>query len=164
VLHKRWQKSALAKLDERKAQELARIDHLEAVAWQAWERSCQDAETASASVVQGRVDKEGEPLPDLKKSSKVSKGQAGDPRLLERVSWCIEQRCKILGLAAATQTFSAIAAVTATIDEGSETPTVSALIQRMLCNPDARLAAAEYAELEMTPLEGDRTASGPAGR
>jgi hypothetical protein len=46
----------------------------------------------------------------------------------------------------------------------SKNPSVSALIQRMHCNPDARLAAAEYAELEMTLVEGDPAASGPAGR
>jgi len=27
-----------------------------------------------------------------------SVGQAGDPRFLERIAWCIEQRCKIFGL------------------------------------------------------------------
>jgi hypothetical protein len=35
----------------------------------------------------------------------------------------------------------------------SRNPTVSALIQRMLANADARLAAAEYAELDMEPIQ-----------
>ena len=98
LLQKRWQESARALLDEHKARQLARIDHLERVAWEAWERSCQDAETTSAKRVQGRTTKEGEPLPDLCTSARVTKGQAGDPRFLERVAWCIEQRSKIIGL------------------------------------------------------------------
>jgi hypothetical protein len=102
-LQKRWQESARALLDEHKARQLARIDHLERVAWEAWERSCEDAETTSAKRVQGRTTKEGEPLPDLCTSARVTKGQAGDPRHLERVAWCIEQRCKVLGLHAPTK-------------------------------------------------------------
>jgi hypothetical protein len=31
-------------------------------------------------------------------SSKSSKGQAGNPRFLERVSWCVSERCRLLGL------------------------------------------------------------------
>src|SRR6516162_101418 len=62
VLHKRWQESACSKVEERKATELARIDHPEAVAWTAWERSCENAEINTASLVQGRTHKDGAPL------------------------------------------------------------------------------------------------------
>ena len=82
------------KLDE----ELARINRVELVAWAAWERSCQDAETRHAETTKGRLGKAGKkPLPDLVKSSKTAKGQAGDPRFLERVGWCIETRLRLLG-------------------------------------------------------------------
>ena len=36
IIQKRWQKSALSRFDERKAAELAKIDHLEKVAFEAW--------------------------------------------------------------------------------------------------------------------------------
>jgi hypothetical protein len=98
ILQKRWQESALAHLDAKKAQELARLDHLEAVAWSAWERSCQDAETITSSTVKGRVSKEGATLPDLQKVSTMTKHQAGDPRFLEHVYRCIDKRCEVLGL------------------------------------------------------------------
>jgi len=98
VLHQRWQDSALSHFEERKARELAKIDHLEAVAWEAWERSCLDAESSSSSLVRGRVNREGAPLPDLERAEKTVKGQAGDERFLERVAWCINKRCEILGL------------------------------------------------------------------
>jgi hypothetical protein len=97
-LQNRWQESARAKLDLYKAEQLARIDHLEATAWSAWDASCRPTETTSAKLVQGRTDKDGQPLPDLRQSGKVTKSQAGDPRFLERAAWCIEQRCKIIGL------------------------------------------------------------------
>src|SRR5437763_248565 len=98
TLNQRWQESALAHLDAKKARELARLDHLEAVAWDAWERSCQDAETISSSMVKGRIGKEGVALPDLQKVAKITKHQIGDPRFLEQVYKCIDKRCEVLGL------------------------------------------------------------------
>lgn len=82
-----------AKLDE----EVARIDHLERVAQQAWERSCQNAEVTHASKVKGRTTRDGTLLPDLDKVTKTVKGQAGDPRFLERVAWCVEMRLRLIG-------------------------------------------------------------------
>jgi hypothetical protein len=95
-----WLASSIADYGERKAQELARIDAIESEAWAAWERSQTDAETLHAESLKGRVGANGAPLPDLAKTSKTAKGQCGDPRYLERVGWCVEQRCKILGLLA----------------------------------------------------------------
>lgn len=97
-LRREWQADAKRSIDQRAAEELARIDRIEATAWEAWERSCRDAEALHAETVRGRADKHGKPLPELQRTSKTVKGQAGDPRFLERVGWCVERRCKILGL------------------------------------------------------------------
>jgi len=80
------------------SRELAKIDGLEAAAWQAWERSCGDSETLHTGVLTGRTDKDGSALPDVKKSWKTVKGQSGDARFLDIVHTCIAQRCKLLGL------------------------------------------------------------------
>lgn len=93
-----WKLSIRQTVDEAKAKEIAKVDHLEQVAWEAWHRSCQAAETLYAGTTKGRTDKDGAALPDLVKTHKISKGQAGDPRFLERVGWCVERRCKLLGL------------------------------------------------------------------
>src|SRR5262249_40491485 len=85
-------------LNTAKQRELAKIDGLEAAAWQAWERSCQDAETLHSGALKGRTDTEGKPLPDVQKSYKTVQGQTGDARFLELVHSCIAQRRKILGL------------------------------------------------------------------
>ena len=98
AIRQQWLESSLQDFDSRKAQELAKIDMIEATAWAAWDRSCQDAETTTASLLKGRINKDGTPVPDLQKTAKILKGQAGDPRFLERMSWCIDKRCEILGL------------------------------------------------------------------
>jgi len=87
-LHKEWIASALVDFDEAKAQELAKIDRLEREYWAGWDRSREDAETSTAKV-KGDGDKE---------ATKTVKGQAGDPRFLAGIQWCIDRRCKILGV------------------------------------------------------------------
>jgi predicted transcriptional regulator len=94
VIRGEWLASALQDFDARKAEELAKVDRLERVALDAWERSCRDA--VSVATTTGRTDKEGAPLPD--QVTTTVKGQAGDPRFLERVAWCVNKRCEILGL------------------------------------------------------------------
>lgn len=83
-----WLTSSLVDFDRAKAKELAAVDKLEREYWRAWQRSCEDAETER---VEGTVEEPG-------KVVRTRKGQAGDPRFLAGVQWCIERRCKILGL------------------------------------------------------------------
>lgn len=98
ALQKQWIESALIDFNEAKSQELARIDKLEREYYQAWHRSCEDAET---------IKQKGEPGEGTKvKTESVErtvKGQAGDPRFLQGVQWCIDRRCKILGIDAAIE-------------------------------------------------------------
>lgn len=117
AIRKEWLASCGRDFDVTMAQELAKVDNIEATAWTAWERSCRDAETLHVETVKGRTRKAKETttapdgtvtvrdievgLPDLSRQSKTVKGQSGDPRFLERVAWCIDRRCKILGVDAA---------------------------------------------------------------
>lgn len=91
ALHREWLRLALTDFDKAKARELAKIDKLEREYWVAWQRSCEDAET----VVQKAVETAGA---IRKEATKTEKGQAGDPRFLQGVQWCIERRCKIMGV------------------------------------------------------------------
>lgn len=93
ALQKDWLNSALRDFDELKAQELAKIDRLEREYWRAWERSCEDTET---------LRQEGKPE-EVAKIVKTAKGQAGNPQFLQGVQWCIERRCKVLGVEAASK-------------------------------------------------------------
>jgi len=89
ALHGEWKKSALLDFNEAKAQQLAKIDRLEREYWEAWARSCEDAET---------VRQEGDPKKPPSRVIKTSKGQAGSSQFLQGVQWCIDKRCKILGI------------------------------------------------------------------
>lgn len=72
-LQEGWRESALIDINEAKSRELAKIDRLEREGWSEWQKS--------------------HGLP----------GALGDPRYLSVVQWCIEQRCKILGVNAPTR-------------------------------------------------------------
>jgi len=118
ALRDEWVSDRKASFDEKMAEELAKIDHIEKVAWEAWERSCKPKElllSRTESVpqlppredglgpkrekVKGRVIGEPTPVVVLKTvEEKKLAGQVGDDRFLGRVSWCIETRCKLLGL------------------------------------------------------------------
>jgi len=100
ALQKEWKESALVDFNEAKAEELAKVDKLEREYWDAWERSCEDAETIrqeGGPPAEGKVAK-----PD--KIVKTAKGQAGDPRFLQGIQWCINKRCEIMGIDAPKRT------------------------------------------------------------
>ena len=95
ALHGEWKKSALLDFNEAKAQQLAKIDRLEREYWEAWERSKQGQKRTT---VKGRG--EGDEPTTKEKSVTLDEGN-GDPRFLQGVQWCIDRRCKILGVDAA---------------------------------------------------------------
>ena len=73
------------------AQQLDRVDLVEKYAFEGWERSLtrKTVETKQAvRTVNGQVDRV---------TLRAETGN-GDPAFLARMSWCIEQRCRILGL------------------------------------------------------------------
>ncbi len=90
-VYKHWRESAVMDFNEAKQRELARIDVLEVEAWKAWRRTIGKKEKTQTS----HSDKDG------KRASITKDDVAGDPRFLSTVQWCIEQRCKILGVYAA---------------------------------------------------------------
>lgn len=119
AIRKQWVSETLTNFDEIQARELAKIDNLETQAWKAWERSCEDLVTVTEDVkrelraeaeetVEEKVsglaarlsgmEPEKKMMPTEQNTKTTTKGQAGDPRFLERIAWCIEQRVKIFGL------------------------------------------------------------------
>ena len=90
-----WLAAAVRDFDTARAQELAKIDAVEAECWAAWDRSKQDKE----STVQEASGEGGK----KKKVTLRKEGQAGNMAYLTGVLTCIERRCKILGLDAPTR-------------------------------------------------------------
>ncbi len=87
AIHSHWRDIPLAQLTELKAQELARINELERVYWEAWQRSLTPKEITSSA-------KDG----DKVKVGKRSEQRNGNPAFLKGVMDCIDRRCKLLGL------------------------------------------------------------------
>jgi hypothetical protein len=92
-----WKKDREKLIDYHKTIELEKINRLEKTYWEAWEKSIQ-------SVKKSEVKKHGSPqsVDKVEKRDFEETGQ-GDPRYLDGVQWCIEQRCKILGINAPTK-------------------------------------------------------------
>jgi hypothetical protein len=99
ILQAEWQTSALIDINEAKARELAKIDALELVYWQAWERSQLDAES-EITKMQGAPPKPNEtsPAPAKLETQKKREGQSGNPAFLSGIQWCINKRCEIVGV------------------------------------------------------------------
>lgn len=96
TLHDEWRESALVDINTAKAQELAKIDRLEREYWEAWLESCEDKES---SVAEKTMLAKGE----RSKTQLRKEGQSGNPAFLKGVEWCISERCKIVGVYAATK-------------------------------------------------------------
>jgi len=95
VLQHRWQESALADFDAKKAAELAKIDELERTYWDAWQRSCQTREVTTQESIRGG---EGQADEDRRKAGVRKEQRDGNPEYLKRVEWCISKRCELLRL------------------------------------------------------------------
>ena len=93
VLRQRWRDASLADFTQKRADELAKIDQLEATYWLAWDAS------QKAEVQQTRhegFDGAGERKPARHVTKQTS--SVGDVRFLDGVWKCIERRIKLLGL------------------------------------------------------------------
>ena len=93
VLQARWREAAVRDLDAAIGQELDRLDQLEREYWQAWLRSQGPHEVTTTEQTSGG---DGERV----RAAIRKEQQHGDPRYLDGVQRCIEQRCKLLGLCA----------------------------------------------------------------
>ena len=91
-LLKEWEKSRNEIIDHQKFIELAKIDRLEKTYWDGYEKSCQPVKKSSTKK-KGSVN--GPSDIEMVGSEET---RVGDPRFLDGIKWCIEQRCKIFGI------------------------------------------------------------------
>jgi hypothetical protein len=97
-LEKRWRGASQVEVEQAKGEVLDETAQLKREYYDAWQRSCEDAETETKRQRQAGEGNE------VKEMMKVTKAQAGDPRFLQGVQWCIERRCKLLGIDAPQKT------------------------------------------------------------
>lgn len=92
VIRDTWRKSTIEDYNSKVDEELAKINLLEQEYYDAWNRS---KDPFKARSIKGR--QVGESSEIVEKQERTEE-RNGDPRYLQGVQWCIEQRCKILGI------------------------------------------------------------------
>ena len=109
-LHQQWQESQLIDIDMAKARELQKTDELEVTYWRAWERSTKrfvETETENVNDSWGSKGanpdsaaqpKKGTAPYSRAKTKRTEKERDGAVEFLKGIQWCIDTRCKILGL------------------------------------------------------------------
>jgi hypothetical protein len=104
-----WKKGALVDFDAAKERELRKIDLIEQELWLAWEGSKAAQEQTSSRQRKRELQfaaAGGEQMVPLDRTTEVHKRTAQrDPaaEFMARIQWCVEMRCKILGLIAPTE-------------------------------------------------------------
>ena len=93
-IREQWLTDAEEEVKTSKARELAKIDHLERIYYEAWYRSIGELKDTRAKKERGDMKGETEKT-EIRKFSTMR-----DPRYLAGIQWCIEQRCKIRGIEA----------------------------------------------------------------
>lgn len=96
-VYERWRESSVINFDAAKQRELERIDEVERAYWQAWRDSRRDSKKTKKLAIRAGA---GETI----RGEEANETRSGNPEYLKGVQWCIEQRCKILGINAPTKT------------------------------------------------------------
>lgn len=96
AVREEWLKSTLVNFNEAISKELAKVDNLERVYWESWERSLTPFKSKTVKA-KGNPRTEEELKASAEQTLKTE-DRNGDPRYLQGVQWCIEKRCKLLGL------------------------------------------------------------------
>jgi DNA-binding CsgD family transcriptional regulator len=109
IIRGQWMASALRDFDQHRAEELARLDELERTYWAAWARSQEPLEHTTSEHVDdeicmpsGRRHGRMKVPRSRKREATCIEAQHGNAAFLSGIMNCIEQRCRILGLHAAT--------------------------------------------------------------
>jgi ribosomal protein L32E len=106
LIHERWIASYLVDFDEAKSRELAHIDLLEQEYWSAWRKSQDKIEEIESEKIEDHnsVVKHDRPSYSRTRVKKLEKLRDGNVDYLRGIQWCIEQRCKIMGLSMSVST------------------------------------------------------------
>lgn len=101
-----WKQERVKKVDDMKTIELSRIANLENTYWEGWNRSLMATKrsTDKQRAQPGKTLRNGELVDTMqvKQAEKTDyvEENFGDPRFLDGIKWCIQMRCKILGVEA----------------------------------------------------------------
>jgi hypothetical protein len=95
ILRKRWRARSDMQFDKALAEEIAKVDNLEREYWDGWERSKAESTTTFTEQTQAQ---------QARTRASVRKRQRdGNVDFLLGVQWCIDKRCRLMGLEAGAQ-------------------------------------------------------------
>ena len=87
---KEWKATAINNIDMLRAVEIEKINHLEETYWDAWEKSLQEKTSSTTERVEDIT---------IRLTARVVKTDSeGNSSFLAGIQWCIDKRCKLLGL------------------------------------------------------------------
>lgn len=107
-----WKRNKESLITNHKVIELEKINRVEAAAWEGWERSVKAMVSVRSKKTPVKAHENGEKPAKATKAAKKAdpfnvtevtdetKQSAGDPRFFATIQWCVEYRCKLLGIEA----------------------------------------------------------------
>jgi hypothetical protein len=98
-----WRKQRDGEITQWTNEELAKINALELEYWEAWRRSCADRKRVVKEQRKGPPATKGGTATQTSRAAVTEESMLGNPAFLGGVQWCIERRCKILGIDAPTK-------------------------------------------------------------
>lgn len=106
TLQTRWVEAGKEFIDAAKGRELAKIDNLELEYWKAYRLSQKEFRSVSAKRNREDIIKndDGKRIGKITELTLKKETRIGEAKYLSGVAWCIERRCKLLGLDAPTKT------------------------------------------------------------
>ena len=105
AIREEWRCSRADSFHSEQLHELAKIDAIEREVWAQWEASKAEEVTTRAETEVLVTEENGRQLrkPGAERVIRVTKIRNSDPRYMDTIRWCVEMRCKILGLLAPTK-------------------------------------------------------------
>jgi hypothetical protein len=100
VVQQQWLAASIRDFDAHRAELLAKVDAVERAAWEAWARSLQQREVTLTKRITGKDPRD--------EASIRRETPVGDPRFLERIQKCLDQRADLLGLSTASEATKAL--------------------------------------------------------
>lgn len=94
-VYARWRASQIRDVGVLKGRELSRIDAIEAEAWRAWFESGEDIQEETREEIRDAGENQGWSRDRVIKKVVV---REPNPRYMNIIKWCVEQRCRILDL------------------------------------------------------------------
>jgi hypothetical protein len=93
-----WREQAIASVQDHVNRELAKIDHIETEAWDAWEASKKPEEVTTIENSESKIVPGENQTGSTKVSRRTSNRALPSAEYMATIRWCVEQRCKLLNL------------------------------------------------------------------